>query len=85
MALAINSLPVPVSPNSSTEALQGATRRVIRYTSCIAGAGTDDAGDGRSRGIQQCEKTLGGIRLRVMTRDSRCLCVFVGAMDQSDP
>ena len=37
MALAINSLPTPVSPRTRTEALLPATRRVIRYTSFIAG------------------------------------------------
>ena len=36
MALAINSLPVPVSPSRSTEALERATLRVKRYTSRIA-------------------------------------------------
>ena len=37
MAVAISSLPVPVSPSSSTEALLRATCRVVRYTSSIAG------------------------------------------------
>ena len=38
IALAINSFPVPVSPTSNTEAFDTATRRVMAYTSCIAGA-----------------------------------------------
>ena len=36
-AWAISSLPVPVSPNSSTDALERATWRVVRNTSAMAG------------------------------------------------
>jgi hypothetical protein len=37
MAVAIISLPLPVSPRSSTEAFVLATLRVSRYTASIAG------------------------------------------------
>jgi hypothetical protein len=37
MAVAISSLPTPVSPRSSTDALVFATLRVSRYTACMAG------------------------------------------------
>src|SRR5688500_9791140 len=37
MAVAISSLPVPASPNSSTLELVAATLRVRRYTASIAG------------------------------------------------
>src|SRR5579884_3159900 len=37
MARAISSLPVPVSPTIRTQARDGATRRVVRTTSCSAG------------------------------------------------
>src|SRR5262249_4757378 len=47
---AISSLPVPVSPTISTLARLGATSRVRRETSRMAGGGTTRLGSGRGRG-----------------------------------
>src|SRR5437870_1215948 len=48
MALAMSSLPVPVSPINRTLAERGAASRTRRYTSCMTGAVPTISGNGGS-------------------------------------
>ena len=72
IAVAISSLPVPVSPSSSTEALERATCRVMRIDLFHGRARADDAGDRRA-GFG------GGVKRAEGRRHVRCSAVLRAA------